>query len=739
MRYTANIIKTKPIVMKRALIYILPILALFGACQKDTVSLNCEIVPFQGDSKVYINASDMAAFQANDYINVNHRTYRVEKVSNSYKLNSVDYSADGYQAIYPADGNTLEAITLPKNQVYTPVTEGGREYQRVIAPMAAQGTSTLRFYNLCSLMEVTVTAPVANFTLRSIKVTSGTDPLWGTFNMNWTGNTPQLYTPGTNSSADSKSITLTCNYKFATANQAKSFFIILPPFSNAQSLTVEVDGIAPYSAAGSNHNVEYFIKNISSQNNTLAPSKIILGPTLATNDYNRHTEHWDPYEISTYEDLLFAASVINSGEVDNISGYRNGLTWKTGTWKIMNDIDCGNNTVIPLGAANLFEGILQGNNHTITYNKLADAKGDIGLIGRTAAGAIIKDLTVEGNITADHIYGNQTNVIAGICGGVDGGVTSGRQDTLPNFSTNTTYIINCHNKANIGISTQTEGAYNYAPDKAAHAAGVVGSVWGGIKTSAVVVRNCTNSGNINGIISDQPNSGTGGIVGQHISSISLVIDNCINTGTITTTTTGNNGGAGGILGNMYKNNKDDAPTTLRIINCENRGTITNASSTTNNKNVALGGICGTWNINNNQYHIVNCVNHGNVTHKNGNVGTGYVGGILGNASSLVIKNCYSDGQLSGCSDSRRGGIYGKNAADNTTNCFYLATTANREGNTTTTPAPTGSTFTTSDYSTLLTNLNTWLTTGSNNPTDYPYANWEPVNGKPAPSGLPTVQ
>ncbi|MCQ2295005.1 MAG: hypothetical protein MJZ67_05065 [Bacteroidales bacterium] len=730
--------------MKRALIYILPILALFGACQKDTVSLNCEIVPFQGDSKVYINASDMAAFQANDYINVNRRTYRVEKVSNSYKLNGVDYSANGYKAIYPADGNTLEAITLPQNQVYTPVTEGNSEYQRVIAPMAAQGTSTLRFYNLCSLMEVTVTAPVANFTLRSIKVTSGTYPLWGTFRMDW-DSIPSLSTPGTNSSADSNSVTLTCNYKFATANQAKSFFIILPPFSNPQSLTVEVDGIAPYSAVGSNHNVEYFIKNISSQNNTLAPSKIILGPTLATNDYNRHTGHWDPYEISTYEDLLFAASVINSGEVDNISGYRNGKTWKTGTWKIMNDIDCGNNTVIPLGAANLFEGILQGNNHTITYNKLADATGDIGLIGRTAAGAIIKDLTVEGNITADHIYGKQTNVIAGICGGVDGGVTSGRQntDTLPNFSTNTTYIINCHNKANIGISTQTEGAYNYATGKAAHAAGVVGSVWGGRTASAVVVRNCSNSGNINGIISDQPNSGTGGIVGQHIQAISLIIDNCVNTGTITTNAINSDStcGAGGILGNMY--GTGNTPSKLRIINCENRGTITNASNTTNNKNVALGGICGLWGYNNTGFYIANCVNHGTVTHKNGNVSTtGYVGGILGCVNkdkSLVIKNCYSDGQLSGCNDNRRGGIYGKNAANKTTNCFYLATTANREGNTNT--SVTGSTFTDTDtdYSTLLNNLNTWLTP-ANNPTDYPYAIWVmDNNGKPAPSGLPTVQ
>lgn len=721
--------------MKKAFIFIVPLLLFFGACQKDTVNLNCQIIPFQGVGKVYVDARDMATFENGDYININQNTYRVNVSGNRYTLNNIPYSSNGYKAVYPADGNTTATITLPNNQVFTPASSNSSQ-QRIVAPMAAQGTDRLSFYNLCSLIEVAVKAPVNNFTLRSIKVISSQYPLWGTFSMDWTGSVPKLTTPGTNSSTDKNTVILTCNYTFATANSEKKFFIIVPPFAEAQTLSVEVDGIAPYSEAGSNHNVEYFRKVTSSQAHTLAPSLIITGPDLATTQYEISTGHWDPYEIHTYEDLLFAASVINTGQVDHISGYRNDSTWRTGTWKIMNDIDCGNNTVLPLGAEYKFEGTLQGNNHTITINKLADTKGDIGFIGRLYKGCIIKDLTVDGNITVDHIYGNQVNVIGGICGCVDGSAQSSRQG-----ATTITSIINCHNKANIGAAIHTEGTSAFNSDRAAHVGGVLGSMWS--NNGTVIVSNCTNSGNINGIVTTVVNSGTGGIVGQHTDGLDLIINNCVNTGTIESTATHNQDGkcgAGGILGVMHRNGS--VSPNLRIINCENRGNVTNSSNTTDNKYVGLGGICGVWNYTNSNSYIANCVNHGTVAHKNSNsMNSGYVGGILGYASNnnCPIKNCYSDGTLSGCSETRRGGIYGKNGISKTSNCYYLTGTANCAGNTnnSSTPIEVGTTFT--DYSALLSNLNTWLSLSGNNPTDYPFASWVTVSGKPAPNGLPTVQ
>lgn len=713
--------------MKKLFIFIIPIMAIFGACQKDTVSFNCEISPLRSNSKVYLSTNDYGTFQEHDLINVNGTLYTISVSGGRYMLNNIDYSSNGYKAIYPTTDNTTSYINLPKNQVYTTVPDGtGAGRPRIIAPMAAQtsGSGKLTFYNLCSLLEVVITAPVDNFTVRKIIVRSSRDPLWGTFALDWTS-TPKLTTPGSNSDTSNRTATLTCDYTFATANDTQRFYVIVPPFESAQSLSVAIDAFAP-NLTDPQYNIDYYSVRNSSSDNTLAPSLIVT--VSEPTNYTITPGHWDPYEIYSYEDLLFAAHVINNDITDNISGYRNGLKFRTGTFRIMNDIDCGNNTVIPLGSSTNFAGQIEGNNHTVTYNRIADPCGDIGLIGRCTRHAQIRNLTVAGNITIDHIYGNQVNVIGGICGGINGA-----ESFTDTTASDTARIINCHNKANISTAIHTEGTIRFNADKAAHAGGIVGSVWGK-NPAMVVIRNCTNSGNIFGIQTTVANSGTGGIIGQHISSISLTVDNCVNTGTITSTAIKNSTcGAGGIIGVMHTT--DGIPQFIRIINCENRGTITNVSGTTDNKNVGLGGICGVWTFNNTNFFIANCVNHGNITHLSSS--NGYAGGILGyaSASNCPIKNCYSDGLVSGCPNNNRGGIFGRNGSNKTTNCYYLPSTdVQRAGTYGSTAEPgnqIGDGTNQTSYSSLLDSLNNWVT--------WPYNSWQSSSNGPALIGLPSAE
>lgn len=713
-------------------------MAIFGACQKDTVSFNCEISPLRSNSKVYLSTNDYGTFQDHDLINVNGTLYTISvSEEGRYMLNNIDYSSNGYKAIYPTTDNTTSYINLPKNQVYTTVPDGtGAGRPRIIAPMAAQtsGSGNLTFYNLCSLLEVVITAPVDNFTVRKIIVRSTRDPLWGTFALDWTS-TPKLTTPGSNSDDSNRTATLTCDYTFATRNTTQRFYVIVPPFESAQSLSVAIDAFAP-NLADPDYNIDYYSVRNSSSDNTLAPSLIVT--VSEPTNYTITPGHWDPYEIYSYEDLLFAAHVINNNITDNISGYRNGLKFRTGTFRIMNDIDCGNNTVIPLGSSTNFAGQIEGNNHTVTYNRIADPCGDIGLIGRCTRHAQIRNLTVAGNITIDHIYGKQVNVIGGICGGINGA-----ESFTDTTASDTACIINCHNKANISTAIQTEGSIRYDADKAAHAGGIVGSVWGK-NPAKVVIRNCTNSGNIFGIQTTVANSGTGGIIGQHISSISLTVDNCVNTGTITSTAIKNSTcGAGGIIGVMHTT--DGIPQFIRIINCENRGTITNVSGSTNNKYVALGGICGVWTFSNANFFIANCVNHGNVTHLSSS--NGYVGGILGYASTsnCPIKNCYSDGLVSGCPNNNRGGIFGRNGSNNTTNCYYLPSTdVQRAGTYGSTAEPgnqIGDGTNQTSYSNLLVSLNNWVSTwvSTNQNDTWPYNSWQSSSNGPALIGLPSAE
>lgn len=727
--------------MKKLFIFIIPIMAFLGACQKDTVSFNCEISPLRSNSKVYLSDTDYGTFQDHDIINVNGTLYSISVSGGRYMLNNIDYSSNGYKAIYPTTDNTTSYINLPKNQVYTTVPDGtGAGRPRIIAPMAAQtsGSGKLTFYNLCSLLEVVITAPVANFTVRSITVRSSRDPLWGTFALDWTGTTPKLTTPGSNNDDSKKTITLTCDYTFDSANTTQLFYVIVPPFDTAQSLSVAIDAFAP-NLTDPQYNIDYYSVRNSSSPNTLAPSLIVTVSEPASSDYTIIPGHWDPYEIYSYEDLLFAAHVINNNITDNISGYRNGYKFRTGTFRIMNDIDCGNNTVIPLGSSTNFAGQIEGNNHTVTYNRIADPCGDIGLIGRCSRRVKIQNLTVAGNITIDHIYGNQVNVIGGICGGINGD-----ESFTDTTASDTACIINCHNKANISTAIHTEGTIRFIAGKAAHAGGIVGSVWGKNPAKAVI-RNCTNSGNIFGIQTTVENSGTGGIIGQHISSISLTVDNCVNTGTITSTAIKNNStcGAGGIIGVMHTTG-NTPPQFIRIINCENLGTITNVSGTTDNKYVGLGGICGVWTFNNTNFFIANCVNHGNVTHLSSS--KGYVGGILGyaSASNCPIENCYSDGTLSGSPDYSRGGIFGRNGSSKTSNCYYLPSTnttraGNIDGTTITTELgyQIGDGTNQTSYSSLLVNLNNWVTTNQN--TTWPYNSWQSSSNGPALIGLPSAE
>lgn len=721
--------------MKKLFIFIIPIMAIFGACQKDTVSFNCEISPLRSNSKVYLSTNDYGTFQEHDLINVNGTLYSISVSGGRYMLNNIDYSSNGYKAIYPTTDNTTSYINLPKNQVYTTVPDGtGAGRPRIIAPMAAQtsGSGNLTFYNLCSLLEVVIKAPVDNFTVRKIIVRSTRDPLWGTFALDWTS-TPKLTTPGSNSDDSNRTATLTCDYTFATRNTTQRFYVIVPPFESAQSLSVAIDAFAP-NLTDPQYNIDYYSVRNSSSDNTLAPSLIVT--VSEPTNYTITPGHWDPYEIYSYEDLLFAAHVINNNITDNISGYRNGYKFRTGTFKIMNDIDCGNNTVIPLGSSTNFAGTIEGNNHTVTYNRIADPCGDIGLIGRCSRRVKIQNLTVAGNITIDHIYGKQVNVIGGICGGINGDESF--TDTV---SRDTAFIINCHNKANINSAIHTEGTIGFDANKAAHAGGIVGSVWG-TNPAKAVIRNCTNSGNIFGIQTTVANSGTGGIIGQHISSISLTVDNCVNTGTITSTAIKNNStcGAGGIIGVMHTTG-DTPPQFIRIINCENLGTITNVSGSTNNKYVALGGICGVWTYDDTNFFIANCVNHGNITHFSSS--NGYAGGILGyaSASNCPIKNCYSDGTVSGCPDKNRGGIFGRNGSNKTTNCYYLPSTdVQRAGTYGSTAEPgnqIGDGTNQTSYSSLLVSLNNWVTTNQN--TTWPYNSWQSSSNGPALIGLPSVE
>lgn len=724
--------------MKKLALLFLPLLLLVS-CQKDEITLKAVIQNF-GDDKVHLNSDDYAIFDNGDQVRINGRNYSIAvDASGAASVSGVPSSSE-YTAIFPARSD--DKVVLPQEQIYEEVNG----VQKINAPMAAKDPRVLHFKNLCSLLEVQITSPVNDFDVLSISVTSSNQNtyLYGTYNVSWNSDgVPSL--SGLSSNGRGHTVTLNCNrYRIATAGTTKTFYVVLPPFNSnnlASALTVHVQGHSTYSETAGLTGTLFFHNTQQSDAFQLPANKIVTGASIPDeNDYSvipglqgGGTE-WNPYKLYSYNDLFYASSVINSGEIDYITE-RSGELFRTGYFRVMNDFDCGNNVVIPLGSkTNNFAGTLDGRgedglDHTIRYNRLADIGGDIGLIGIMTNGSNVKNLTVTGDIQVARQYGNQVNVIGGVVGVVK--CTDANK---------TSQIINCHNTANIHTTEQQSSVIALDNNKSAHVGGVLGSIWVESSGGKVEVVNCSNSGVIEGIISSVLRCGTGGIVGSRVDNANLIVVNCVNAGKVICNTKKETAGAGGILG-FLKNNNNNGNDEIKIVNCENCGEVTNAagSSTNDNSKVSIGGICGYWEHGSNNAFIANCVNHGNVVHLSTST-NGYAGGIIGNLNvgGFRVKNCYSDGTVSGCTDSRRGGVLGKGGDATMEGCYYLPTTNTSwaSGSSTTTVGnQIGSGEGPASYSALLGYLNTWVNSNTATPA---YSNWTDVAGKPELSSLHTT-
>lgn len=160
----------------------------------------------------------------------------------------------------------------------------------------------------------------------------------------------------------------------------------------------------------------------------------------------------------------------------------------------------------PIGKrTNWFQGILEGNGHTIS-GLYVYGMSDVGLFGYVN-GATIRNLTVAGEV---HVINNGESYYSG---GIAGFITDGT-------------IENCCNKTNITLGTGTVRGYN------------IGGIVGGIGPNATIT-GCCNLGNITVANSTH----VGGIAGYMVSTSH--ISYCYNMGTVWTD---ENGVASGIIG-----------------------------------------------------------------------------------------------------------------------------------------------------------------------------------------------
>ena len=251
------------------------------------------------------------------------------------------------------------------------------------------------------------------------------------------------------------------------------------------------------------------------------------------------TETDGVYHIKSGEELLAFAKMVNDDS----------KTFEGEKVVLDNDIDISTQGWAPIGERKTggikFKGTFDGQNKTITL-KITNCT-DYGALFEAIEGATVQNVTVAGTVSGVSV--------AGVVGQAGTG----------------SKIINCTNKASVTGSSKAAGVVVKIEGNGVEVIGCKneGSIGGeapngaaGIVTYAesanFIVKNCTNSGSISG-------KGASGIVYNVNDPGTGVVESCVNTGAVKSTSDSN--AAAGIVSVNLKGSG------LKIVNCSNTGVI----------------------------------------------------------------------------------------------------------------------------------------------------------------------
>lgn len=228
--------------MKRTIYTIALAAALLAVgCQKENgaVTLGADLV--NSNTKVYIDNSTPKWNEGDPvWVNGNAEHAITDVNGTSGKIRGVA-EASQYVAIYPAEyaSGTASApsVTIPAQQSYTLVAGN----QKMVTPMAAVTTgSHLFFYNLCSLVKVTVENNTgADFGLKKITVKANNDYLGGTTSLNVDANNETMTANSITSGFKTVTLTFPANTVVADGG-SQECYIAVAPFANANDITITV-------------------------------------------------------------------------------------------------------------------------------------------------------------------------------------------------------------------------------------------------------------------------------------------------------------------------------------------------------------------------------------------------------------------------------------------------------------------------------------------------------------------
>ena len=215
-------------------------------CKKESevVTLGASIANDNNIAKVHLSADNQPLWDSNDPVWVNGDDTRViSDISTSdgtyAKIKGVT-SSTTYLAIYPAEmatGNASNAsIIIPASQTY--------DANKIKFPMVAYSDNSnkhLFFYNLCSLLKVSVSNNITDgptLSLKKISVRSSDNLLCGTMALTVSSSTVTAGTP-TNGGKEVE-LDLGSGVSVAPSATSQDFYIVVAPFAAENDITITV-------------------------------------------------------------------------------------------------------------------------------------------------------------------------------------------------------------------------------------------------------------------------------------------------------------------------------------------------------------------------------------------------------------------------------------------------------------------------------------------------------------------
>lgn len=413
---------------------------------------------------------------------------------------------------------------------------------------------------------------------------------------------------------------LTGTYTAAIDHTVSSVTLTAIPSASGASIAITVNGTAV--TAETDHTAEIPLNigeniiaiTVTSQNGEVEKTYTLM--------VSRNDEPPKNLQISTAEELLAFASDINSGAYEDTSDMLVELTA---------DIDLEGQAWTPIGDKGIyyFEGVFDGNGHTIRSLTLNTQGGTyLGLFGGTA-NTTIRDVHVTG--TLHNTVSAQNKYIGGIVGLAQYCEITG---------CTAEFAVTCEDGATLGMvvgGIVGEADHSRIENCTSNTAisGKAFGYWGGITGAAVDTDlvNAVNRGDI-AITETDGYIYAGGIAGA--AQAGAAISDCVNEGAITLSADGfYNRTIGGVCGQLLSST---------LSRCTNNGDVSAKAYNT----AGLAASVSTSSEDGPSV-IISCLNNGKVQSE---ASGSYVAGIVASASDSYnlgtrIESCISLGNVSG--------------------------------------------------------------------------------------------